>query len=300
MKKIILLTLLFGFSINSFSQDSTLVKINEWIKDNKIAIRKTFDGSSKDENKPASLLFRENHKSNNDFLNVDLAIKLSEFEFFKNKKSILIVYPKIEWHKSTDSTDLKNKLNGGFNFEFTPFKLKSDIPNGLPNDGIKVSPWVQGTSSFKRNFIDNVFETKLSLQLSFVSNYKYYPGYSFRDNDDNFVARYYPYFGIEYNNLPNLITDGEVEEFSTYFIRFFSEIWILPQRVQINLDGTYREIINNDSQLRKSLPILSTSLILYPGKQESLGIGFEYKYGYDSNSKFQLVQISSLSLSWKI
>jgi hypothetical protein len=121
-----------------------------------------------------------------------------------------------------------------------------------------------------------------------------------RDKKDNFRLRYYPYFGVEYNEMPDLITEGVTEEFSTFFFRFFAELWILPQTVQLNIDGTYREIINSNTSLRTSLPMFSSSINIYPGKQESLGVGFEYKYGYDTDSKFQLVQISSIKLAWKI
>jgi hypothetical protein len=301
MKNAIILIIVIAFSsVKTYGQDSTFIKLNKWLPDKNFAIRQTFDGS-KNENKPASLSYQENHKSAKDFLNVDLAIKLSELELLKNKSSVLIFYPKVEWHKSNDSTDIKNKLDGGVNFEFIPFGLKSpNLSSDLPNKGLIISPWFQGTSSYKRNFIDGVYETKLAFQLSLVSNYKFLPGYSFRDSNDNFRARYYPYIGVEFNHLPDLITKEVTEEFSTYFVRLFAEIWIIPQTLQLNIDGTYREIINNETSLRKSLPILASSIYLYPGKQESLGIGFEYKHGYDNNSRFQLVQISSLKLAWKI
>lgn len=268
--------------------------------DNNFSITQTFDGS-KNEKKPANFTYYNNHKSTNDFLKVDLAVKLSQLELLKNTNSSLIFYPKIEWHKSNDSTDIKNKLDGGLNVEYIPFGLKSpNLSDDLPNKGLVISPCIQGTSSFKRNFIDKVYETKLVGQISLVSNYKFLPGYYFRDKKDNFRFRYYPYFGAEYNKIPDLISEGETEEFSTFFIRLFAELWILPQTIQLTVDGTYREIINNSTFLRTSLPMFSSSINLYPGKQESLGIGFVYKNGYDSDSKFQLAQISSIKLVWKI
>ena len=219
----------------------------------------------------------------------------------KNKSAALLFYPKVEWHKSTDSTDLKNKIDGGVNFEFMPFGLKSpDLPDGLPNKGLVIAPWIQGSSSVRRNFIEDVFEMKLAAQVSLVSNYKFLPGYIFRDKKDNFLARYYPYIGYEYNRLPDLITDGQTEEFPTFFVRLFVDIWIVPRTVQVNLDGTYRRIVNNDSAVRTRLPIMASSVYFYPGKQEVISIGYEYTHGYDIYSKFQLIQLSSLKLSVKI
>lgn len=299
-KKIFLLCASSLLSFNLFAQDSTLIKMQSWLTDNNFSIRKTFDGS-KNENKPAGVSFQENHKSNNDFFNIDIALKLSQLELLENKKSSLIIYPKLEWHKSTDSTDLKNKIDAGINFEYIPFGLKApNLPDGLPNDGLKVSPWFQGTSSFKRNFISNSNEMKFTFQVSLASNYQFLPGSEIRDSKGNFRARYYPYLGVEHYNLPNFNATGNTEIFSTYYFRLFSEIWILPQSLQLTLDGTYRQVLDNNTSIRKKLPLLSTSIYFYPGKQENFAIGYEYLHGYNNDNTFNLVQISSLKLAWKI
>ena len=147
-----LLTLVISSSL-MLAQDSCLIKASEWMTDKAISLRHSFDGS-KNENKPASFSFKEDHKSDNDFINVDVAVKISDYEFLRNSRGSLLLYPKVEWHKSTDSSDLKNKLEGGINLEYIPFLMKSpDLREGLPNNGLKVVPWIQGTSSFKRNFI---------------------------------------------------------------------------------------------------------------------------------------------------
>jgi len=283
-----------------FGQDSTIIRLKNWLEEKNFSIQKTFDGS-RNENKPASIAFQENHRSPNDFFHLDLGIKLSELELLKNTGSSLLFYPKVEWHKSTDSTDLKNKIDGGLNFEFIPFGLKSpDLPGGIPNKGLILAPWIQGSSSVRRNFIEDVFEMKLAAQVSLVSNYKFLPGYIFRDKEKNFLARYYPYIGYEYYRLPDLITKAHTEKFSTVFVRLFFDIWIVPRAVQFNLDGTYRRIINNDSAIRTRLPIMASSIFFYPGRQEVISIGYEYTHGYDTYSKFQLIQLSSLKLSVKI
>ncbi|MDI3321998.1 hypothetical protein [Pinibacter soli] len=300
MKKHSIFISLLTMSFQSYGQDSSINKIKTWLTEKNFSIRKTFDGS-KNENKPAGMLFWIDHQSKNDFFNVDLAIKISEFELLKNKHSSLIFYPKVEWHKSTDSTDLKNKIDGGINFEFIPFGLKSpNLKPGLVNEGLVIAPWFQGTSSFKQNLLDKVFETKLTLQTSFASNYSWLPGWQMRDGNLNFRFRYYPYFGAEYNRLPNLITKGVSEEFYCYFIRLFAELWIVPRTLQLNIDGTYRQIINNKSSIKTWLPIINPSLYFYPGKQETIGIGYEYKNGYDTDAKFQLVQLSKLTFNIKI
>lgn len=301
MKTICLSSLLVMIvTINVHAQDSTFIKINKWLTSNNFAIRNTFDGSRL-ENKPAGVAFQQDYKSENDYFNVDVAVKLSQLEFLKNSNASLIVYPKFEWHKSTDSTNLKNKTEAGLNLEFFPIPTKGyKLDSELPNPGWKVAPWIQGGTSVKNNTIDHVVETKLSIQVSLTSNYPLMPGTIIRDQKKRFRARYYPYAGVEFNHIPDLIIKDQTEEFSTFFLRFFAEVWIIPETIQLNIDATHREVVENNSALKSKLPFFYGALNLYPGHQTSLGIGYEYKYGYDQNSKFNLVQISALRLTWKI
>ena len=300
MKKTFIYALLIFSGYNAHSQDSSLNKLKDWLTNNNISLRKSFDGS-RNENKPAGLLFRQDYLLGNNLLNIDLAIKLFQLEILKNTHSSLLFYPKVEWHKSTNFSDLKNKLDGGFNAEFFPFGMKSPhLPEGLPNKGLVISPWFLGTSSFKRNYVDNVFETKLAVQISFASNYKYLPGFSYRDKKNNFRFRYYPYFGLEYNRIPDLISKGKTEKITIGFVRLFAEIWIIPRTLQFNIDGTYRHISNNKSVIRTSLPIINPSLYYYPGNQEAISIGYDYRHGYDPDYKFQLVEIASVTLNVKL
>ncbi len=291
------LFLLAGYTAKS--QDSTFKKTVDWLTKNNFKIKKAFDGS-RNENRPAGFSFMNDYQSSNDFINIDLAVKLSQLEVLKDGPGLLF-YPKVEWHKSTNSESRKNKLDGGVNMEFYPFLLKAqNLPAGVPNKGLVVAPWFQGTSSFRRNFTTDVFETKLALQLSLASNYKYLPGFNFRDKKNNFRFRYYPYFGVEYNRLPDFLVKGETEEFSTWFVRLYAELWVIPRSLQLNLEGTYRQIMNNKTSIRTSLPMFNPSLYFYPGKQEIIGIGFEYKHGYDADDVFQLIQTSSLTLNVKL
>lgn len=289
---------LVSFSVTA--QDSSFTKATEWLTDHKFSIRKTFDGS-KNESKPASLGFKEDHRSNNDFLNLDVAVKLSELELLEHTNSSLIFYPKVEWHKSNDANGKINKAEAGLNAEFLPFQLKAyDLAAGLPNPGLVISPWLLGTSAFKRNFVDKAYETKLTGQLSLASTYPFLPGAIIRNSNKAFIGRYYPYVGYEYNKIPDLIVKDKDEKFSTYFLRLFAEAWILPQTLQLTADGTYRKIINNSTALKDDLPIVIVAANYYPGAQEVIGIGYEYKNGYDPENKYILTRTSSIKLTIKL
>jgi tRNA(His) 5'-end guanylyltransferase len=159
---------------------------------------------------------------------------------------------------------------------------------------------LQGTSSFKRNLIHNVNELKLVGQLSFVSNYKYLPGYFLRDSKKNLRFIYYPYFGIAYNKIPDLFEKGQVESVILFLARLYCDIWIVPQTIQLNFDGRYLRKLSDNERLRKNMPLLYISANFYPGKQEAISIGYEYKHGYDSDDRFQLIQVSSIRFNIKL
>jgi hypothetical protein len=275
------------YPVNVFSQDLKEEEKSSWFKDN-VSIRKTFDGS-KNEKKPASFSLFENHKSSNDFFNIDIAIKITEWEFLENTNTILTLFPVVEWHKSSNEEDEKDKLSLGLNGEFYFGK------------DLKLKPYLLSNFAFKRNLIKNVNELKYVAQISFIGNTTNLPGVAWRfDNDvSDYKGMYYPYFGYEYNEIPDLITQGKTEAFSTLFFRLFLDYWLHPRAIQFIFNGTYRTILGNNDNLKNNLPLLSLSLNYYPGRQENISIGFDYKNGYDPDSKFQQIEVTSLNLKVK-
>lgn len=252
-----------------------------------VKVRKTFDGS-KEEAKPASLSFFQNHRSKSDFYNVDLAVKIGDWEYTPENSS-LIIFPVIEWHKSTDEEDKKDKASFGFNVEFFHGK-----PDAKPF-------YIFLNTRGKRNFLNNVNEFKSALQLSFLGpTKKYWPGYQFKYKKSNEVFLiYFPYVGVEYNNIPDLITDNTTESFTNLLARIFTEVWVYPRVAQLTLTGVYRKVTSS-SNLRKDLPFFNISLNFYPLKQDVISIGYDYKNGYDVDSQYQLVEVSSVSLKIKL
>jgi hypothetical protein len=264
-------------------QDTLSSKKSSWFKDN-VSIRKTFDGS-KNENKPSTISLFENHKSSNDFLNIDIALKINEWEFLENLNSILLFYPVMEWHKSTNEEDEKNKLSFGLNGEFY-----------MGRDW-KLKPYVLSSLTLKRNLIDNVNELKYVGQFSLFSLKKGYPGADWVfDNKTDFKGRWYPYIGYEYNEIPDLIVEGNTEKFSMFFLRIHLEYWFSPKTVQFIFNGIYRNALNTTENIKNDLPLLTSSINYYPGKQENISIGLDYQNGYDPDSKFQQIESTSLNL----
>jgi hypothetical protein len=268
-------------------QDSTSSKKQKDFFKN-IKIRKTFDGSV-EENKPASFNLFENHKSSNDFFNVDIALKIIEFELLEDSDMTLTLYPVAEWHKSTNEEDEKDKLNFGLNSEYyfgIDWKLK---------------PYILSNFVFKRNLLDNINEVKYVGQLSFFSTETGYPGAKWVfDDKTTLKGIWYPYIGYEYNEIPDLITEGSTESFSLIFIRIHLEYWFLPNTIQLVFNGVYKNTLNTSDELKSDLPLGDVSLNYYPGKQDKVSIGIDYQNGYDPDAKFQQIEVTSLSLKIKL
>ncbi|MFP9100907.1 hypothetical protein ACLI09_17815 [Flavobacterium sp. RHBU_24] len=205
----------------------------------------------------------------------------------------------MEWHKSTNDDSKSDKIDTGLNFEFFPIKVKATGPAGpLPGaSGWGMAPWFQANSSYKRNFINNVNEAKLSGLMSFYSLKEYYPGYLKSDANGNKVFQYYPYLGVEYNNLPSFI-DKKDYEFTDFVGRLYSQYWPVPTVFQLNLDLSYRKIFTN-TLLKTDLPLVIADLYFYPGSQDFVSIGYQFKWGYTADNKYQESAYSSLQLNVK-
>ncbi len=284
---IIITMLVFFCTIDVCSQGNS----ENWFEKTGISIRKTFDGSV-NEYKPAAFSLYENHKSSiNDFINADLAVKIKELELLPNTSTILLLYPVAEWHKSSNENDKKDKLSAGVNGEFYFGQNRT------------LTPYLLSNFAFKKNLLTDSNELKYVGQFSFIGNssYPYLPGVTWRFNNESsdYKGLYYPYFGYEYNEIPDLFADGVTESFSMLFARLFLEYWVAPRSIQLIFDGTYRNVLGDSSVLKKDLPILNLSFNYYPGKQEHVSIGVNYKNGYDPDAGYAEVEITSLNLNVK-
>lgn len=255
-----------------------------WFKRNNVEVRQTFDGST-NEKKPASIVFFKDHESGNDFFNIDLAVKLTEWE---SKNELFLIYPVLEWHKSSNKEGEKDKLSAGINTE-------SLIGNG------EAQPYIVTNLILARNFLDNVSEFEFSSKFTLLGiNNKFMPGYQTRFNNYTYTFRYYPYLGYEYHIIPELISVSETEKFSMFFLSFYADLWIdKTNTFQIIAEGTYRNTMNTIQGIRKDLPIVDVSFNWYPLSQDNFSIGINHRNGYDPDSKYQKVQITSISANVK-
>lgn len=255
--------------------------------DNNVSIRKTFDGS-KNENKPATFALFEDHKSSNDFISADIAVKISEWELLQDSPSSLSFFPVVEYHRSSNENDEKDKLSVGLNGEY------------YFGNNWSLKPYLLSNLAYTRNLLEGVNEIKYVSQFSFFGTKKGQPGHKFRFDNEvaDYKGTYYPYFGFEYNEIPDFVLDGNTEKISAVFFRIFLEYWLAPKSIQFIGNGVYRNLISTSSMVKKDLPLLNLSLNYYPGGQDKISIGIDYKNGYEPSANYALVESTSLSLKF--
>lgn len=260
-------------------------------------VRKTFDGS-KNENKPASIILKEDHKSADDFFEVDIAIRYDNFIVNRIRRwnFELSALPKLEYHRSNQSESKVNKLEFGFNYDFIPYGVRTAPGSSSP----KLAPYLIASNSIKRNYETDETENKFFVQLTGYSSIPWYPGSRMRfgHRGRDFI-RYYPYFGYERFRLPDLIIEGSDEVLKTVFFRFYFDARIIRRRFQIIFDGKLRKNISNSSGLNDKLNRMVVELNYYPGGQDNFSIGYEFKNGYEDKEDFKSVSQSSISLKAK-
>ncbi|WP_020539310.1 hypothetical protein [Lewinella cohaerens] len=300
MHRLLLFCMSFVLSLGLLAQEGEK-NFSEWIEGNGISLRKSFDGS-KDEQKPATFGLLNDLQSSNDYFNVDVALKITEIGLIQKGKSNLIFFPKIEYHRSSNITKEIDKFELGINAEYVPFQRKAEpgvIPHNLPNLGVIFSPWVNIQYSTKRNFLTSEYEEAAALILSISSNYKYLPGRSVRDENGEFIFRYYPYIGFEYNSVPQFTDKMYGADYTSILLRMFFEYWVVPRDVQLTFDWQYRRNYSDAEELRKHVQFIALSTNFYPGKQENVGLLVEYKRGYLADTGFEFINRYSVNVAVK-
>lgn len=285
MKRIVLLSTLLLIGLRSEAQlDSVLTKL----KDHGFGLRKTFDGSSKDEQKPASFFFFHDFKKKADYATIDVGAKLAELELNPYGSSALILVPKLEYHLSTQDSVEKNIFSAGANVEF------------IPLGGWAVDPFFIFSGDYQNDNKIDLETIKLKGFVSFTGTSGIAPGASIRNGDSAIVFRWYPYTGYEKfisNTKENLSSDY-------WATRLFFEWWPFPVHdktfVQLTFDYTYRVSLDDELVGKDDIEWLSLGLNYYPDGNGKLGIGVDYSSGDDATTDFQFARRISLALKLKI
>jgi hypothetical protein len=247
--------------------------IYNWFSRNNISIRKSFEGSKKDEEKPANFFWGRDIKNDHNYTLIDVGVKIAEVELFPQSKSGLLVFPKFEWHKDGSNVDkLKNTLSGGLNVEFFP--SKSSVI------------WFLGSADYQNDKIKELETWKPKLMASLFSTRKGFPGSSIRYDDaaGSFLMRYYPYSGFE-----GIYSSGG-KGASYWASRIFLELNPMPsgsnEYVQLTFDYSYRVKLKDNLYNSGNADWFAAGVNIYPDGKGKIGFGLEYNVGEDPGNNF--------------
>lgn len=273
--------------------DEKVKTVFSWLSDKGFSIRKSFEGTSKDEAKPAFFGFNKDYKGGFNFTSIDVGVKLADFEPFTHASSIFIVSPKVEYHKDNTPEKEKDNFVSGVNIELIPWPITNPA-------SYQVRPVVTGAFDYKRDFVLESGTAGLKFYLSGKSNRDLLPGGNTRNKAHALNLRYYLYTGYEhYFGLDSLHNE------SNYWVnRLFVDLWPIgvftKNYLQITIDGTWRVALNDELYNKGNLTYITIGANFYPTGNDGLGIGVDYSEGDDPNNSFADVKKISLGLKIKI
>lgn len=275
--------------------DSTDV-IGNWMERHKISLRRTFDGS-KDEQNPATFFWvSEPEGPDDDYVLIDFAVKVNEFEKELNRGSQLLLYPVAEYHRTTREDKPSDKGSGALKLEYRPMMARP----------WRLVPVLFGDARLSRDFANDVTEQRYAALVSLFGFGRFAPGSPIRrpsrpdGEPGGVIGRWYPYIGIE-----NYQTDSKTTDLDGTFLlgRLWIDFWPLRtlnrRYLQLTGEGTYRGRLGGELGSEDNLWELALSANLYLDPGEHIGIGADHVRGQDPKNTFIYRRRTSLGLKIK-
>jgi hypothetical protein len=281
--------------------------LGKWFSDRGISIRKVFDGSKEEQN-PASIFFvREPTGKDREFASTDVAAKVSEIEWNPGTSASVILYPVIDYHRSTNAAKLINKAGGSARLELRPVGLTAPTPPdaNAPLPTLKghywpIAPTVIVDAKLARDWASKTTESRYGVQLFPTSNIRGLPGSDFRSGSGAFLGRYYPYVGVEHHRFGG---SGHDTTLTVSFVRLWVEMWPITtptmQFLQLTFDLTSRHRVGGESTMPSQLSDAALGANLYLDGNGHVGVGIEYANGRDAAQRFARRERTTIGLKVK-
>lgn len=282
--------------------------IGDWFTAHKLAIRKTFDGSKEEQNPASFLYFREPTGSDTEFAVFDVAVKLSEVELLENSNtSTLLLFPVVEYHRTTKVGKRINKYGFTGKAEWRPFGITAPPPPGgaiMPPKGpgvyLPVAPTLILEAKQSKDWESKTSERKFAAMVLFTSNYPFAPGGDWRSASGAFRGRYYPYLGMERHQLRGVSADTIA---NVAVGRVWLELWPIAtptrQYFQVTGDAAFRRNLSDGSGLARILSDFTAGANLYLDGNGHVGVGVDYSKGRDATQRFVNREKTSIGLKIK-
>lgn len=275
--------------------------LGNWFTKYGLSLRKSFNGT-KDEQSPASIFFtREPTGKDDEFTAIDVGVKVSEVELLARFPSrSLLVYPVLEYHRSTNGAALLNKAGGTGRAEFRPWGLRVPSTGSLPGTWRTWLPLIIVDGQFSRDWGANANESRFGAQASIAGARAGWPAAPIRDSARAIRARYYPYVGVDRYRYAATTADIWA---TVAYARLFLEVWpvttLAQQFVQVTVDAASRQRVGQDPSLPRQLSDVAVAANVFLDGFGHVGIGVEYANGRDATARFARRERTSIALKVK-
>jgi hypothetical protein len=278
-------------------------QVIDWLKANDFSVRKTFDGKSKDESEPARFSYSKASGLEGYWL-VDLGIKIKEWELCDCTGKSLLLYPVVEWHKTTNTLDPLNKFKIGAALDTHWGDLRTQ----------SVAPVALFKASYERDALNDLNSQIYSVLVGIQGVNKagggntWLPMSHINDVNGNLVFRYAPFAGLEH--FDNLKIDRKglptIDPTRLTAFSFHLQVDLYPLNRPTNpgwleLVGTFahRRKIGGDDTVEDSLSFVTASLNVYFDHGRHFAIGGDYEDGRSPKSNFTRQHSTGVALKIK-
>jgi hypothetical protein len=278
--------------------------IVSWLEKNEVAIRKTFDGKSKEEGEPARVSYN-NPNTGRAFFLVDLAMKFSEWDVCANciGKSV-ILYPVLEWHRSTSEFEEADKFKVGPSADL----LFGDLTKQL----LAALFVVKG--NYERDAVKDTNSANASVLFGLMGGNKagggntWLPMSHVNDGNGDLLLRYAPYIGVEYYD--NLVIEKKnlptIPAISLTAVAAHLQVDLYPFNrptnpgwFEITTSYAYRRRTGGGDELGRHLALFSSSVNIYFDTPRHFALGYDYESGRSPKNNFDKQHSSSVGFKVK-
>lgn len=297
MRLTIRLWLMFALSpVASPAQSQGLFK---YLTDN-VAIRKNFDGTKDEQNPAAFMYLRERTAVDPEVSTIDVAVKLLERELLPQSSLSWIVYPVVDYHRSSNTDGRVSKIGFTGKTEFRPFGM-GPKPPGSRAIFLPIVPNFAVDAKIARDWEKDADETRVGAQAFLSSLRKGFPGAQWRTDSGVYRGRYYVYGGADRYRF---LGGSQDTLLTAAYGRFWAE-WLpfatdSATVLQFTTEITSRHRVSAAAGYPKQLSDFSVGVNFYPGRQEAFAVGVEYANGHDAAKRFRRREGVTLAVKLKL
>lgn len=280
----------------------------DWLEEKGVEMRKSFSGTSRDSADAASLSY-VNGDDGDDFYNIDLAVKLTSWNWDNEGNLQGRLYPVIEYHQRTQASNRVDTTSAGVVAELER-SLGDCYVSGISID-FCTAIFADIGFQLKRDSQNNKTIRSASLLTGLTGKYSFWP--TKQISLGRFLEfTYLPIVGIEhYETLPiEQKIDGEVVTLADAVDETFQSARLnvalrpfhdeLSGRLVIVLNQTHRWLLGSSDAIDNHTHFSEAALNFFLDDNRRIALGFTYSNGESPARNFLDEEVSSIALKIKL